>query len=93
MNVCVAVFNGGVQAVQEVAIGPGDLRHRQRVQDRFVVFIDQKHNALTDAPRDFVIKLGSWDTVIYIYTPHPLDESLYRGYQPTARQYNVRLMD
>ena len=43
--------------------------------------------------REEVVLYNPWDTAIYIYTPHPLDESLYQGYQSSARQYNVRLMD
>jgi len=30
---------------------------------------------------------------IFIYTPKPLDESAYRGYQAGPRQYNPRIMD
>ena len=43
--------------------------------------------------REEVVLYNPWDTAIYIYTSNPLDDSPYRGYRPTARQYNVRLMD
>lgn len=41
-------------------------------------------------------ELVLWDPTaqnIYIYSPKPLDESAYRGYIHTPRQYNPRLMD
>jgi hypothetical protein len=41
-------------------------------------------------------ELVLWDptaTDVYIYTPKPLDESAYRGYQAAPRQYNPRIMD
>ena len=41
-------------------------------------------------------ELVLWDptaTDIFIYTPHPLVRSVYRGYQPGPRQYNPRIMD
>ena len=37
-----------------------------------------------------------WDPTaseLFIYTPKPLDESAYRGYQTGPRQYNPRIMD
>ncbi|MGB3588087.1 MAG: hypothetical protein WBA23_16175, partial [Tunicatimonas sp.] len=43
--------------------------------------------------REEVVLYNPWDTAIYIYTPTLLNESAYKGYQPTPRQYNVRLMD
>ena len=41
-------------------------------------------------------ELVLWDPTakhIYIYTPKPLDESMYGGYVASPRQYNPRLMD
>jgi len=49
-------------------------------------------NLCGDAREELVL----WDptaTEFYIYTPAPLNESDYRRYAPTARQYNPRLMD
>ena len=41
-------------------------------------------------------ELVLWDptaTDVFIYTPRPLDESAYRGYESGPRQYNPRIMD
>lgn len=41
-------------------------------------------------------ELVLWDPTaahVYIYTPAPLDESVYTGYEAGPRQYNPRLMD
>jgi len=41
-------------------------------------------------------ELVLWDPTarhVYIYTPQPLDQSLYKGYEAGPRQYNPRLMD
>jgi len=43
--------------------------------------------------REEMLLYNPWDRFVYIYTPAPLDEPAYRGYRPTARQYNARLMD
>ncbi len=43
--------------------------------------------------REEVVLYNPWDTTIYIYTPAPFHEDVFAGYQPTPRQYNVRLMD
>ena len=38
---CVAIFDGGVWAEQGVAIGAGDFRLIQNVQNRSVVFVNE----------------------------------------------------
>ena len=43
--------------------------------------------------REDILLYNPWAPDIYIYTSEPLDESAYRGYSATARQYNARLMD
>jgi hypothetical protein len=43
--------------------------------------------------REEVVVYNPWDRYVYVYTPAPLAEKAYRGYRPTARQYNARLMD
>jgi len=48
---------------------------------------------VTGDKREEVVLYNPWDKHIYIYTPFPLDESAFEGYDPGPRQYNVRLMD
>lgn len=48
---------------------------------------------VTGDKREEVVLYNPWDKHIYIYTPFPLDESAFEGYNPGPRQYNVRLMD
>jgi len=48
---------------------------------------------VTGDNREEVVLYNPWDKHIYIYTPFPLDESAFTGYNPGPRQYNVRLMD
>ena len=43
--------------------------------------------------REELILYDPWSPQIHIYTPHPLIPQAYRGYRPTPRQYNPRLMD
>ena len=43
--------------------------------------------------REELILYDPWSPEIHIYTPHPLTPEAYRGYRPTPRQYNPRLMD
>ncbi|MEO0332133.1 MAG: hypothetical protein AAF223_10670, partial [Bacteroidota bacterium] len=43
--------------------------------------------------REEVVLYNPWDAAIYIYTPTPFVKDAFAGYQPTPRQYNVRLMD
>jgi len=43
--------------------------------------------------REEVVLYNPWDKFIYIYTPYPLEEDKFKGYQAGPRQYNVRLMD
>ncbi len=43
--------------------------------------------------REELILYDPWSPEIHIYTPHPLIPQAYRGYRPTPRQYNPRLMD
>ena len=43
--------------------------------------------------REELLLYNPWDRFVLIYTPAPLDEAAYRGYRPTPRQYNARLMD
>jgi len=43
--------------------------------------------------REDLLIYNPWSTDVYIYSPEPLDESVYRGYSATPRQYNARLMD
>ena len=43
--------------------------------------------------REEVVLYNPWDKFIYVYTPFPLNEEKFKGYQPGPRQYNVRLMD
>jgi hypothetical protein len=49
-------------------------------------------NFCGDSHEDILL-YNPWASDIYIYTPEPLDESAYRGYSATPRQYNARLMD
>ena len=49
-NVRVLVLDDRVDAVQKVAVCPGDLRRIQRVQDRLVVLVDQHRHRLSGAP-------------------------------------------
>jgi hypothetical protein len=44
-------------------------------------------------PREELVLYNPWDRHVWIYTPAPLKENAYRGYQPGPRQYNARLMD
>ncbi len=43
--------------------------------------------------REELILYDPWSPQIHVYTPHPLIPDAYRGYRPTPRQYNPRLMD
>lgn len=43
--------------------------------------------------REEAVLYNPWEKYVYIYTPASLRQEAYQGYQPTARQYNVRLMD
>ncbi len=43
--------------------------------------------------REEVVLFNPWDRYIWIYSPAPVDHSAFTKYRPTARQYNVRLMD
>lgn len=43
--------------------------------------------------REELVLWDPTDTDVFIYTPKPLDESAYRGYQDGPRQYNPRIMD
>jgi hypothetical protein len=40
-----------------------------------------------------VVLYDPWATSVFVYTPAPLYEDAYIGYEQTARQYNARLMD
>jgi len=44
-------------------------------------------------PREDLLLFNPWASEVFIYTPEPLDESAYRGYSATPKQYNARLMD
>lgn len=44
-------------------------------------------------PREEVVLYDPQAASVFIFTPEPLDESVYAGYLHTARQYNARLMD
>ena len=43
---CVAVLDDCIKAAQVVAVGAGDLRGRQGVQNRLVVLVDEQYDAL-----------------------------------------------
>ena len=43
--------------------------------------------------REELVLYNPWDRFVWIYTPAPLDEAAFNGYQPGPRQYNARLMD
>ena len=43
--------------------------------------------------REELVLWDPTDTDVFIYTPRPLDESAYRGYESGPRQYNPRIMD
>ena len=43
--------------------------------------------------REEVVLFDPGGDAVYIYTPAPLDEAAYGGYQHTTRQYNARLMN
>lgn len=43
--------------------------------------------------REEVVLYDPYGDAVYIYTPGPLDENAYAGYQHTPRQYNTRLLD
>ena len=43
--------------------------------------------------REEVVLYDPYGDAVYIYTPAPLDEAAYGGYQHAARQYNARLLD
>ena len=43
--------------------------------------------------REEAVVYNPWDQFIYIYSPAPVIPSAFQAYQPTHRQYNVRLMD
>ncbi|MFB6219279.1 MAG: hypothetical protein ABEH77_08945 [Halobacteriaceae archaeon] len=43
--------------------------------------------------REEAVVYNPWDDAVYVFTPAPLDEAAYGGYDPGPRQYNPRLMD
>ncbi len=43
--------------------------------------------------REEVVLFNPWDRYVLIYSPARIDRDAFAGYRPTARQYNVRLMD
>ena len=43
--------------------------------------------------REEAVVYNPWDQFVYIYSPAPVIPSAFQAYQPTHRQYNVRLMD
>ena len=43
--------------------------------------------------REEVVVYDPWDEYVYVYTPAPLDEDAFAGYESTPRQYNARIMD
>jgi len=43
--------------------------------------------------REEVVLYDPWAASVFVYTPAPLDEGAYTGYEHSARQYNARLMD
>ena len=43
--------------------------------------------------REEVILYNPWAADVFIYTAAPLDADAYKGYRPTMRQVNARLMD
>ena len=43
--------------------------------------------------REEVVLYDPYGDAVYIYTPAPLDEAAFGGYEHTPRQYNARLID
>jgi hypothetical protein len=43
--------------------------------------------------REELVLFNPWDRCVLIYSPGPVRPDMFEGYKPTARQYNVRLMD
>ena len=43
--------------------------------------------------REEAILYNPWGATVHVFTPWPLNEAVYRGYHPTPRQQNVRLMN
>jgi hypothetical protein len=43
--------------------------------------------------REELVLFNPWDRCVLIYSPGPVRPDVFEGYKPTARQYNVRLMD
>ena len=43
--------------------------------------------------REEAVLFNPWADAVYVFTPPPLDEPAWQGYNPGPRQYNARLMD
>lgn len=43
--------------------------------------------------REELVLFNPWDRYVIVYSPASVQPGIFKGYQPTARQYNVRLMD